>query len=135
MSLRFLTLKGSISCIYTLISGHSPKTKSSVLAAQGNPDLPPFIFSSLARISSHPFDSKVSYIYPFDSQGFRVLLSPERPVESAVLDRFGDVTGFDRIGTGKVSDRTGHLEDAVMSSGAQTLLRNGTLEQVFGFRA
>src|SRR5437868_4008225 len=54
---------------------------------------------------------------------------PISPVQGAVLDGLGDMLTLDLRNTFEVSDRTSHLEDAVMGARAEPLLLHGALQQ------
>ena len=44
---------------------------------------------------------------------------PQRPIESAVLDRFADVIGRDVGRSGKIGDGAGDFQNAIVGAGAQ----------------
>src|ERR1700687_3402654 len=61
-------------------------------------------------------------------------LRPIGAVEAAVLDGFGDVFGFEVRRLFEVGDSAGHLQNAVVGAGAQTLLGHGAFEQALAVR-
>lgn len=61
------------------------------------------------------------------------ILGPVAPVQGSVLDRLGDVRDRDAFALGQIGYRTSHLKDSVVSTGRESLLLHGSLEETFGF--
>ena len=59
-----------------------------------------------------------------------LFLSPERPVQGAVLDGFRDVLGFNVGLAFEIGDGSGDFQDAIVGTGAQALLSHSSLKQV-----
>lgn len=58
-------------------------------------------------------------------------LTPGRPIQGAVLDRFRDVFWLDRGGSFQVSNGACHLQNTVVSARAESLLSHGTFQEAF----
>ena len=56
-------------------------------------------------------------------------LHPQIPVQRPILDRLADILRFDMVAGGKVGNGAGHLEDAVVGSGAEVQLGDGYAQQ------
>src|SRR5438445_3823544 len=62
-------------------------------------------------------------------------LSPERPIQRPILNRLRNVLAFDlRIGI-KIGDGPRDLQDAVVGTGAQTLLLHSAFQHALAVRA
>ncbi len=58
-------------------------------------------------------------------------LRPIGAIQTAVLNRFRDVFGLEIHRIFQIGDGAGDFENAVVSAGAQALLRHGAFEQAF----
>src|SRR6266404_6888337 len=56
-------------------------------------------------------------------------LCPECPIQSAILDRLGDVLGMDWNAAVQVCHGARHFEDAIMGPRAESLLSHRPLQQ------
>ena len=54
---------------------------------------------------------------------------PERPVQSSVLNGLRDMFGFELRHAVEIGNRASDFQDAVMSSGAESLLGHGAFQQ------
>jgi len=57
------------------------------------------------------------------------------PIHHPILDRLGDMSRADLPLPSQVGDRTGDLEDAIVSPGAESQLGHGHLQKLFPFGA
>ena len=64
----------------------------------------------------------------------RFPLSPERPIQSPVLDRFRDVLGLNSLRPLQIGNRTRDFEDTVVRPGGQALLVHPAFQQPFAIR-
>ena len=71
-------------------------------------------------------------VYPL-KRSWHIITILTLAVQAAVLDRFGDMGGFDDLGAGQVGDGAGHLDDAVMGAHGEAEVLIGLPEQAAGF--
>ena len=58
-------------------------------------------------------------------------LRPERPIQSSILDSFGDMLWDNRGSSFEVRNCPGNFKDTIMSPSRQTLLSHGPFKQAF----